>query len=99
MHAPLMAIPVGTGDQSLWHHGEATDRTVAQEKKGHGSGPAEEAHDAIGGGACPGREARDQKIEWIESGDNDPSAPHLHGMPDQAGAGSIVILNLSFANP
>jgi hypothetical protein len=32
MHAPLMAIPMGTGDQSLWHHGEATDRTIAQEE-------------------------------------------------------------------
>jgi hypothetical protein len=63
VHAPLMAIPMGTGDQSLWHHGEATDRTIAQEEEGHGSGPAKEAHDAMGEGACPGIGGRDQKIQ------------------------------------
>ena len=47
MHTPLMAIPMSTGDQSLWHHGEATERTIAEEEEGHGSWPAKEAHDAM----------------------------------------------------
>jgi len=36
MHESLMTVPMGTGDQSLWHQGEATDRTIAQEEEGHG---------------------------------------------------------------
>jgi hypothetical protein len=65
MHVPLMAIPMGAGDQSLWHHGKAAERTIAEEEEGHGSGPAMEAHDAMGKRACRGMAAHDQKIQWI----------------------------------
>jgi hypothetical protein len=65
MHAPLMAIPMGAGEKSLWHQGEATDRTIAQQEERHGSGQQGKPITPWAGGPVQGSGARDQKIQSI----------------------------------